>query len=90
MRGYQAPADRLAALLNAGPDGADTDGLPALEAALAAAGRRPGDYSGRIDVELDPQMPAAQAMALVLGTLLGHPGGQCPRHDRGHRHRVPA
>jgi CHAD domain-containing protein len=69
VRGYQAPAGRLAALLSAGPDGAGTS-LPALDAALGAAGRRPGDYSGRIDVELDPQMPAAQAMALVLGTLL--------------------
>jgi CHAD domain-containing protein len=69
VRGYQAPAARLAGLLSAGPDGAGTS-LPPLEAALGAAGRRPGDYSGRIDVDLDPRMPAAQAMALVLGTLL--------------------
>jgi CHAD domain-containing protein len=70
VRGYQAQADRLAGLLSARP-GAATSGLPALEAALAAAGRRAGDYSGRIDVELDPRMPAAAAMAAVLTALLG-------------------
>jgi len=69
VRGYQAPADRLAGLLSARPDGAA--GRPALEAALGAAGRRPGDYSGRIDLDLDPGMPAAQAMASVFEALLG-------------------
>jgi CHAD domain-containing protein len=67
VRGYQAPAERLAGLLSARGAAA---GLPALEAALGAAGRRPGDYSGRIDLELDPRMPAAQAMASVFESLL--------------------
>jgi CHAD domain-containing protein len=68
VRGYQAPAERLAGLLSARGAAA---GLPALEAALSAAGRRPGDYSGRIDLDLDPRMPAAQAMASVFESLLG-------------------
>jgi CHAD domain-containing protein len=70
VRGYQAQADRLAALLAALP-GVSTGGPPPLESALAAAGRRAGDYSGRIDVDLDPAMPAQGAMALVLTALLG-------------------
>ncbi|HEU5416924.1 MAG TPA: CHAD domain-containing protein [Streptosporangiaceae bacterium] len=70
VRGYQAPAARLAGLLSAPADGA-VSGLPALEAALGAAGRRPGDYSGRIDLALDPKMPAAPAMASVFAALLG-------------------
>ena len=70
VRGYQAQADRLAAQLAALP-GVSTDGPPPLESALAAAGRRAGDYSGRIDVDLDPGMPAQAAMAVVLTALLG-------------------
>jgi CHAD domain-containing protein len=70
VRGYQAQADRLAGLLSTRP-GTAISGLPALEAALAAAGRRAGDYSGRIDVELGARMPAAVAMAAVLTALLG-------------------
>ena len=69
VRGYQAQADRLAAQLAALP-GVSTGGPPPLESALAAAGRRAGDYSGRIDVDLDPAMPAQAAMAVVLTALL--------------------
>ncbi|HUZ26437.1 MAG TPA: CHAD domain-containing protein [Streptosporangiaceae bacterium] len=70
VRGYQAQASRLAGLLAALP-GVTTDERPALEAVLAAAGRRAGDYSGRIDVQLTAGMPAATAMASVFTTLLG-------------------
>jgi CHAD domain-containing protein len=69
VRGYQAQADRLAGLLAAAGDLA-AGGPPALEAALAAAGRRAGDYSGRIDVELSDAMPAQAALAAVLTALL--------------------
>ena len=69
VRGYQAQADRLAALL-AGRPGVTTAGAPPLEAALAAAGRRAGDYSGRIDVDLAAGMPAQAAMAVILTALL--------------------
>ncbi len=68
VRGYSAQASRLAAQLIAVPgvqDGAD----PALEAVLAAAGRRPGDYSGKITVRLEPRAPAAAAMAAVYAAL---------------------
>jgi len=69
VRGYQAQADRLAAQLGALP-GVSTDGPAPLETALAAAGRRAGDYSGRIDVDLEAGMPAQAAMAVVLTALL--------------------
>jgi CHAD domain-containing protein len=69
VRGYQAQAARLESLL-AGLPGVLPPGRPALEAALDAAGRRAGDYTGRIDVELTAGMPAAAAMATVMSALL--------------------
>jgi len=69
LRGYQPQAVRLADVLAAAPGVADTT-QSALEAALASAGRRPGDYSGKINVELTPAMPAAVALATVLTALL--------------------
>jgi CHAD domain-containing protein len=71
VRGYQAQADRLAALLGGLPGAAAAGGPPPLEAALAAGGRRAGDYSGRIDVDLAEGMPARAAVAVVLTALLG-------------------
>jgi CHAD domain-containing protein len=69
LRGYQAQARRLSDLLAAAPG--VTDGTrSALEAALAVAGRRPGDYSSKIDVRLNPRMPAAESMAVLLTSLL--------------------
>lgn len=38
--------------------------------ALRAAGRRPGDYSAKLDIRLDPGMPAAEAARTILGVLL--------------------
>jgi len=69
VRGYQAQADRIARRLAALP-GVSPAGLAQLETALAAAGRRPGDYTGKIDVELDAAMPARLAVAAVLLRLL--------------------
>ena len=69
LRGYQAQADRLADILAAARGVTDGAG-GALEAALAAAGRRPGDYTGKINVKLDPQSPAVTAVATVLAQLL--------------------
>jgi CHAD domain-containing protein len=69
LRGYQAQALRLTGLLAAAPG--VTDGSQSgLEAALAAAGRRPGDYSSKISVRLTPRMPAVGAVATVLIALL--------------------
>jgi CHAD domain-containing protein len=69
VRGYQPQAARLAGLLTGRP-GVMAAGEPALEAALASAGRRPGDYTGKIDVQLTADMPAAAAMASVFAALL--------------------
>jgi CHAD domain-containing protein len=69
VRGYQPQAMRLAGTLAAVP-GIVAAAQPALETALAAAGRLPGDYSSKIAVELAPQMPAAAALAAVLTALL--------------------
>ena len=69
LRGYQAQADRLAAELAAAP-GITAGTQSPLEAALAAAGRRPGEYSSKIDVALAPDGPATAALAAVLTALL--------------------
>jgi CHAD domain-containing protein len=68
LRGYQGQAVRVADLLAAEPGVTDAS-QSGLEAALAAAGRRPGDYTGKVDVRLTPRMPAGLAMTSVL-TLL--------------------
>jgi CHAD domain-containing protein len=69
LRGYLSQADRLAELLTAA-DGVTEAGAGPLEQALAAAGRHPGDYTGKISVRLEPQQPAAVAVATVLTSLL--------------------
>ncbi len=69
LRGYQPQALRLAELLTAVP-GVSEGSQSALEAALAAAGRRPGDYSSKINVRLTPRMPASAAMSALMTTLL--------------------
>ena len=69
LRGYQTQALRMIDLLAAAPGVADGGSQSALEAALAAAGRRPGDYSSKIGVRLAPGMPAAAGMAAVLTAL---------------------
>ena len=69
LRGYQTQALRMIDLLAAAPGVADGGSQSALEAALAAADRRPGDYSSKINVRLAPRMPAAVAMAAVLTAL---------------------
>lgn len=69
VRGYQSQADRIIrALTEAG--GLTPAAQSPLDAALAAAGRRPGDYTGKVDVELTAAMPARCAMQTVLLALL--------------------
>lgn len=68
LRGYQPQAARLADLLERVP-GVTTAVTSPFEAALTAAGRRPGDYSGKIDVQLADSMPAALALTTVLSRL---------------------
>jgi CHAD domain-containing protein len=69
LRGYLSQADRLGELLTAA-DGVTEAITGPLEQALAAAGRHPGDYTGKISVRLEPQQPAAAAVATVLTSLL--------------------
>ncbi|MHB1595962.1 MAG: CHAD domain-containing protein [Streptosporangiaceae bacterium] len=68
LRGYQAQADRFAELVEQVP-GFGPAAHSAFETALAAAGRRPGDYTSKINVELSGDMPAAHALAAILGRL---------------------
>jgi CHAD domain-containing protein len=68
LRGYQGQALKVADLLAAAP-GVTAASQSGLEAALAAAGRRPGDYSSKINVRLSPRMPAAAAMVALLTAL---------------------
>jgi CHAD domain-containing protein len=69
VRGYQAQADRIARYLAAEP-GVTPGAAPPLDAVLATAGQAPGDYTGKVDVALDPAMPARMALAAVLLRLL--------------------
>jgi len=68
LRGYQGQAVKVADLLAEAPGVAEAS-QSGLEAALAAAGRRPGDYSGKISVRLAPRMPAGAAMVALLTGL---------------------
>jgi CHAD domain-containing protein len=69
VRGYQAQTDRVISCLTTAADVTPAL-LSPLDSVLAAAGRRPGDYSGKIDVELTPDMPARTAMQTILLELL--------------------
>ena len=68
LRGYQAQADRFAELVEQAP-GFGPAAHSAFETALAAAGRRPGDYTSKINVDLAGDLPAAHALAAILGRL---------------------
>jgi CHAD domain-containing protein len=69
VRGYQAQADRIARCLTVAAGVAPAVASP-LDDVLAAVGRHPGDYSGKIDVKLTPEMPARCALEEVLLRLL--------------------
>ena len=69
VRGYQGQADRIAQCLAEQP-GILPATLPPLDAVLATAGRAPGEYTSKIDVELSATMPARMALAAVLLRLL--------------------
>jgi CHAD domain-containing protein len=68
VRGYGPETARLAGLLAAAP-GFSGPAEPVLDSALAAVGRRPADYAGKLTVRLDPAEPAAAGMALIFGQL---------------------
>ena len=68
LRGYHAQAAKLADALATEP-GYGPAVHSAFELALAAAGRRPGDYSSKIDVQLTAAMPATLAVVTILSRL---------------------
>ncbi|MGN6793670.1 MAG: CHAD domain-containing protein [Streptosporangiaceae bacterium] len=70
LRGYQAQAGKLADALARVPGVGRADQTP-FEAALRAAGRRPGDYTSKIDIRMSADMPAALAVCTVLTGLFG-------------------
>ncbi len=70
VRGYQAQAERVAQIL-AGATGIEPRGLSPLDSALAAAGRRAGDYTGQMDVRLTQGMTSRAAVTAILLHLLG-------------------
>ncbi len=69
VRGYQVQTDKIARCLTAAAGVTPAAASP-LDDVLAAAGRRPGDYSGKIDVKLTADMPARCAVEQVLVRLL--------------------
>lgn len=69
VRGYQAQAERAGQILARAP-GVRPRARPALDTALAAAGRRPREYTNKINVRLTAEMPARTAMTKVLLRLL--------------------
>jgi CHAD domain-containing protein len=69
VRGYQGRARRAARLLSAVPGLGPGPRSPFADA-LSVIGRRPGDYSNRVDADITAGMPAARALATILLRLL--------------------
>jgi len=69
VRGYPGQARRAVRIV-AGVVGVRPATEPVLAAALRAVGRRPGDYSNKVDAKITAVMPAAQAAATILLRLL--------------------
>ncbi len=89
IRGYLGQARRAVRLVAAVP-GLQPAVRPPFADALRALGRRPGDYSNKVDADIT----AAHAR---VGGRRGHPAaparhhrGERARRARGHRHGVPA
>jgi CHAD domain-containing protein len=69
VRGYPGQARRAARLVGAAA-GVTSAEVPAFSEALRALGRRPGDYSNKVDTDITAALPAGQAAATVLLRLL--------------------
>jgi CHAD domain-containing protein len=69
VRGYPGPARRATRLVAAVPGVRPAADL-LFGDALAALGRRPGDYSNKVDTDITAGMPAAGAGAAILLRLL--------------------
>ena len=69
VRGYAGDARAAARLLGAAP-GVEPAATSTYTEALRAAGRRPGDYSNKVDTDISAGRPASQAAATILLRLL--------------------
>jgi CHAD domain-containing protein len=67
LRIDSGPATRVFGELEGAEPAAETD----LESAAAARGRRPGGYSSKLDIALDPAQPSESAVRTILLDLLG-------------------
>jgi CHAD domain-containing protein len=69
VRGYPGQARRAARIVS-GTAGVLPAAEPVFADALRALGRRPGDYSNKVNANITAAMPAAQAAAIILLRLL--------------------
>jgi CHAD domain-containing protein len=69
VRGYPGPARRAGRVVAAAV-GIAAAGEPVLAEAMRALGRRPGDYSNKVDAPISTGMPASRAAATILLRLL--------------------
>jgi CHAD domain-containing protein len=69
VRGYPGAARSAARLVGAVP-GIEPAATPLFSEALRAVGRRPGDYSNKIDTDITAARPAGQSAATILLRLL--------------------
>jgi CHAD domain-containing protein len=69
VRGYPGQARRAARIIS-GTAGVQPAAEPVFTDALRALGRRPGDYSNKVDANITAGMPAAKAVATIMLRLL--------------------
>jgi CHAD domain-containing protein len=69
VRGYPGQARRAARSVGAASEVTSAE-VPAFAEALRALGRRPGDYSNKVDTDITAARPASQAAATILLRLL--------------------
>jgi CHAD domain-containing protein len=69
VRGYPGQARRAARIVS-GTAGVLPAAEPVFADAMRALGRRPGDYSNKVDANITAGMPAAKAVAIIMLRLL--------------------
>lgn len=67
VRGYEKHARRISRTLR--DAGAEPQAEDLFHAAMRATGRKPGDYSSRLDIVLEPDLNGAEAARRILGHL---------------------
>ncbi|MGH8868122.1 MAG: CHAD domain-containing protein [Actinomycetes bacterium] len=72
LRGYEAEARRAHRLLDATGAVTIAPWTTPRDLALASSSRRPGDYTGKLDVRLDGQAPVGEAVSRILDELRDH------------------